>query len=159
VSSSVARTIDVESMMRDGTVNLKNTRLGGTPPTPNFVAGVGAAPFTTNVKSARGTERKASFRGVSESGDTRTGAAAVSSDALMRRRTGAQASAVEIRSPTPFELTSLSPTRRRVPFVTRSSTVSVEIGILSVSRSDSGANVFEPISRLGRNSGANTDDT
>ena len=44
-----ARTIDVESMISLGTLNLRNTRRDGTPPTARSVAGVVVSPLRTIV--------------------------------------------------------------------------------------------------------------
>ena len=64
-----------------------------------------------------------------------------------------------MRMSNPCALTNRKPTRRCVPFFTRSRTVSREIGMRSVSRRESGAKVFEPRNRSGRNSAPNTADT
>ena len=130
-------------------------RRDGTPPTPSaFAPSVVCPPLSTIVKSSSGPETNVCPVGVDEFGATETGAAAVSSDARSRSDTGPFVCAVPMRMSTPMLLRTRNPTRSRVPFFTRSRTESVEMGMRSVSSSDSGAKVFDPRNRSGRNSDA-----
>ena len=77
----------VESMIRDGMLNLRKARRGGGPPTLSSIGLIGVAPFTRMLKSDSGPERNSWSVGVVEIGVTSTGEAAVSLDALMRNAT------------------------------------------------------------------------